>query len=141
MNTYDNHLNLDTYHEIAFKKFAWFIRTQSFLAVLFSRMSANNNVFVEWEEHIISQEKGNRVVHYFLKNENGDSVLAVVGTERSIRHMVYVVAEEYLQAYGSEGFINASTKWQARRDVLHWLTGMVSKHRPSSLVSSTYVIN
>ncbi|KAH7838628.1 hypothetical protein Vadar_029273 [Vaccinium darrowii] len=50
--------------------------------------------------------------------------------------MVYVVAEEYLQAYGSEGFINASTKWQARRDVLHWLTGMVSKHRPSSPVSN-----
>ncbi|KAL6990643.1 hypothetical protein U1Q18_008761 [Sarracenia purpurea var. burkii] len=99
-------------------------------------MSADNNVFVAWEEHIISQEKGNRVVHFFLKNESGDLVLAVVGTERSIRHMIYVVTDEYLQTYGSEGFINASTKWRARREVVDWLTAMVSKHCPPPYVSS-----
>lgn len=69
-------------------------------------MSSDNNVFVGWEEHVISNEKGNRIVHYFLKNESGNAVLAVVGTERSIRHMMYVVAEEYLQAYGSESLLN-----------------------------------
>ncbi|GFZ03367.1 hypothetical protein Acr_15g0019750 [Actinidia rufa] len=93
-------------------------------------MSADNNVFVAWEEHILSQEKGNRVVHFLLKNERGESVLAVVGTERSVRHMIYVVADEYLPVYGSEGFTNVSTKWRARRQVVDWLTTMVSKHRP-----------
>ena len=101
-------------------------------------MSADNNVFVAWEEHILSQEKGNRVVHFFLKNKRGESVLAVVGTERSVRHMIYVVADEYLQTYGSEGFINASTKWRARREVVDLLTAMVSKHPPSLDISSTY---
>ncbi|KAF5943464.1 hypothetical protein HYC85_017541 [Camellia sinensis] len=99
-------------------------------------MSADTNVFVAWEEHIISQEKGNRMVHFFLKNASGDSVLAVVGTERSIRHMIYVVADEYLQAYGSEGFINATTKWRARREVVDWLTSMVSKNRPPLDISN-----
>ncbi|XP_052201341.1 uncharacterized protein LOC127807495 isoform X2 [Diospyros lotus] len=93
-------------------------------------MSSDANLFVEWEEHIISPEKGNRVVHYFLKNVSGDSVLAVIGTEKSIRHMIYVVADEYLQAYGSDGFINTNTKWRARREVVDWLTLMVSKHHP-----------
>ncbi|PSS24763.1 DUF724 domain-containing protein [Actinidia chinensis var. chinensis] len=99
-------------------------------------MSADNNVFVAWEEHILSQEKGNRVVHFFLKNKRGESVLAVVGTERSVRHMIYVVADEYLQAYGSKGFINASTKWRARREVVDWLTAMVSKHPPPLDISN-----
>ncbi|PSS10432.1 DUF724 domain-containing protein [Actinidia chinensis var. chinensis] len=99
-------------------------------------MSADNNVFVAWEEHILSQEKGNRVVHFLLKNERGESVLAVVGTERSVRHMIYVVADEYLQVYGSEGFTNASTKWRARRQVVDWLTTMVSKHRPPLDISN-----
>ncbi|KAI8524948.1 hypothetical protein RHMOL_Rhmol13G0189400 [Rhododendron molle] len=104
-------------------------------------MSSDNNVFVEWEEHVISNEKGNRIVHYFLKNESGNAVLAVVGTERSIRHMIYVVAEEYLQAYGSERLINASMKWRARREVVDWLTAMVSKHRPSLQISNAQTSN
>ncbi|KAJ0082777.1 hypothetical protein Patl1_09672 [Pistacia atlantica] len=93
-------------------------------------MSKDTHGFVAWEEHIICHERGNRVVHFYLKDTFGDLVLAVVGTERSIRHMMYVVSDEFLNAYGSERFINASTKWRARREVVDWLSSLVVKCRP-----------
>ncbi|GAU38962.1 hypothetical protein TSUD_378380 [Trifolium subterraneum] len=45
-------------------------------------------VFVSWEEELICQERGNRVIHFYLRDMSGNSVLAVVGTERSVRHMM-----------------------------------------------------
>lgn len=98
-------------------------------------MMTNTHSFVSWEEHTLCQERGNRVVHYYLKEASGEFVLAVIGTERSIRHMMYVVSDEFVETYGSKGFINACTKWRARREVVEWLTSLVS--RPSwSEVSS-----
>jgi hypothetical protein len=99
-------------------------------------MSANDDAFVAWEEHIICHERGSRVVHYHLKDTFGDLVLAVIGTERSIRHMTYVVSDEFLEAYGSNESINASTKWRARREVVDWLTSMVSNEGSPLHVSS-----
>ncbi|XP_058081109.1 uncharacterized protein LOC131229229 isoform X2 [Magnolia sinica] len=90
-------------------------------------MSANGGSFVEWEEQFVSQERGNRVVHYFLKNSTGDSFLAVVGTERSLRHMVYVVSDEFLQVHGSEKSNIACFKWRSKREVVDWLTSLLSK--------------
>jgi hypothetical protein len=101
-------------------------------------MSVSNDVFVAWEEHIICHERGSRVVHYHLKDTFGGLVLAVIGTERSIRHMTYVVSDEFLEAYGSNESINASTKWRARREVVDWLTSMVSNEGSPLHVSSTY---
>lgn len=93
-------------------------------------MSANNHSFVAWEEHILCHERGNRVVHYYLKDASGDLILAVVGTERSIRHMMYVVSDDFVRAYGSQGSLNSCTKWRARREVVDWLTSLVSRqHR------------
>ncbi|XP_061344348.1 uncharacterized protein LOC133290289 [Gastrolobium bilobum] len=86
-------------------------------------------VFVAWEEQVICQERGNRVIHFYLKDASGNSVLAVVGTERSVRHMMYVVHDHFLQAYGSTQPINAC-KWRARREVVDWLTCLVSRNRP-----------
>ncbi|CAN1773476.1 DUF724 domain-containing protein 3 [Linum perenne] len=91
------------------------------------KMSANGSFFVEWKEQFVSQERGNRVVHYFLKDSSGEFILAVVGTERSVRHMFYVVAEEFVQAYGAENSIHAGFKWRSRREVVDWLTSMLSK--------------
>ncbi|XP_044461489.1 uncharacterized protein LOC123192868 [Mangifera indica] len=93
-------------------------------------MSKDTHGFVAWEEHIICHERGNRIVHFYLKDAFGDLVLAVVGTERSIRHMMYVVSDEFLNAYGSERFINVSTKWRARREVVDWLSSLVAKCQP-----------
>lgn len=101
-------------------------------------MAADNHVFVAWEERVISQEKGHRVVHYYLKGFSGESILAVVGTERSIRHITYVVSEDYLDAFGHTRTINSGTKWRTRREVVEWLTFLVSKRRQSSPISSTY---
>ncbi|XP_051128506.1 uncharacterized protein LOC127249639 [Andrographis paniculata] len=91
-------------------------------------MAGNEHYFVEWKEQYVSKERGNRVVHYFLKDNSGESILAVVGTERSVRHMFYVVSEEFLNAYGSEN--HAGFRWRSRREVVNWLTSMLSKqHR------------
>lgn len=90
-------------------------------------MSGNGHYFVEWKEEFVSQEQGNRVVHYFLKDSTGESVLAVVGTERSVRHMFYVIAEDFLEAYGKENSVHAGFKWRSRREVVDWLTSMLSK--------------
>ena len=92
------------------------------------KMSANGQCFVEWKEQFVSQERGHRVVHYFLKDSTGNFILAVVGTERSVRHMFYVVADEFLNAYGSENSVHAGFKWRSRREVVDWLTSMLSKH-------------
>ncbi|CAI0440239.1 unnamed protein product [Linum tenue] len=93
-------------------------------------MAVSRNVsFVEWEEHIICHERGNRVVHYYLKNALGQSLLAVIGTERSVRHMIYVVSDGFLVAYGTDFGLSASTKWRARREVVDWLAAMVSRDR------------
>jgi len=90
------------------------------------RMAADTVEFVSWEEHIISQERGNRVVHYFLKDSSGNLILAVQGTERSVRHMIYVVSDEFIDKYESMNYVNSSTKWRARRDVIDWLSRLVS---------------
>lgn len=91
------------------------------------KMTVNDRCFVEWKEQFVSQERGNRVVHYYLKDSGGESVLAVVGTERSVRHMCYVAAEEFLEICGKEGCVPAGFKWRSRREVVDWLTSMLSK--------------
>ncbi|XP_059307103.1 uncharacterized protein LOC132058784 [Lycium ferocissimum] len=99
-------------------------------------MAAENHVFISWEEHFISQEKGHRIVHYYLKDFSGEKILAVVGTERSIRQMMYVVSEDFLDAFGQTSTINSGTKWQAKRDVVEWLTFLISKRHRSSANSN-----
>nr|XP_017247553.1 PREDICTED: uncharacterized protein LOC108218903 isoform X2 [Daucus carota subsp. sativus] len=92
--------------------------------------ASDNPCFVEWKEQFVSKERGNRVVHYYLKDVAGESILAVVGTERSVRHMFYVVSEEFLSAHGGENSDYSGYRWRSRREVVNWLTSMLSKqHR------------
>ncbi|KVI02338.1 uncharacterized protein LOC112500076 [Cynara cardunculus var. scolymus] len=90
-------------------------------------MAESGQSFVEWKEEFVSKERGKRVVHYFLKEKSGESVLAVVGTERSVRHMFYVVAEEFLRVNELNRSVNAAYRWRSRREVVNWLTSMLSK--------------
>ncbi|KAI3466432.1 hypothetical protein Pfo_023095 [Paulownia fortunei] len=90
-------------------------------------MAAQEHYFVEWKEQYVSKERGNRVVHYFLKDNLGESILTVVGTERSVRHMFYVVSEEFLCVHGTETSVYAGFRWRSRREVVNWLTSMLSK--------------
>ncbi|KAK6133190.1 hypothetical protein DH2020_033080 [Rehmannia glutinosa] len=91
---------------------------------------SNNEVLRAWEERVISQEKGSRIVHYILKDSTGNSVIAVVGRERSINHMSYAITEDYLRVFGSTCTVHAGTRWRARRDVVHWLISVVSRAGP-----------
>ena len=63
-------------------------------------MSESLPDFVEWREQYINQERGSRLVHYYLEDSSGESYLAVVGAERSLRHMLYVSSSELCQASG-----------------------------------------
>ncbi|XP_078430088.1 agenet and bromo-adjacent homology (BAH) domain-containing protein [Wolffia australiana] len=90
-------------------------------------MGMNGRDFVEWREHFVSQERGSRVVHFFLEDSSGDSCLAAVGTERSLRHMLYVVAEEFLQEAGIEKSAASNLKWRSRREVVDWLKTFLPK--------------
>ncbi|KAM7251873.1 hypothetical protein ACFE04_023756 [Oxalis oulophora] len=90
-------------------------------------MGGTGNCFVEWKEEFVSQERGRRVVHYFLKNSAAEFVLAVVGTERSLRHMFYVAEEDFLCANGVDSSMYSNFKWRSRREVVDWLTSMLAK--------------
>ncbi|KAG6470340.1 hypothetical protein ZIOFF_071405 [Zingiber officinale] len=79
-------------------------------------MSASGPDFVKWSEKFISQERGHRVVHYYLEDSSGDSYLAVVGIECSLRHMLYVIADEFYQMYEADKLQLSSLKWRSRRE-------------------------
>ncbi|GJN11075.1 hypothetical protein PR202_ga29240 [Eleusine coracana subsp. coracana] len=82
--------------------------------------------FVRWREEFVSQERGSRVVHYYLEDAAGGSHLAVVGTERSLRHMLYVVSEDFRAAQGCDGVDGGpARKWRSRREVVDWLASLI----------------
>ncbi|RLM85050.1 hypothetical protein C2845_PM04G32150 [Panicum miliaceum] len=88
--------------------------------------------FVRWREEFVSQERGSRVVHYYLDDAAGGSHLAVVGTERSLRHMLYVVSEDFRAAWGcgsgaddGAGPAVFARKWRSRREVVDWLASFL----------------
>ncbi|KAI3440216.1 BAH domain-containing protein [Psidium guajava] len=99
-------------------------------------MSDDKDGFVAWEERIICAERGNRVVHFYLKDASGNSVLAVVGTERSIRHMMYIATDDFVQLYGSNGLIKGCKKWRARREVVELLASLVSNSETDDTVEA-----
>ncbi|OIW16688.1 hypothetical protein TanjilG_28745 [Lupinus angustifolius] len=75
--------------------------------------------YVSWEEVFVSSEKGRRVVHYFLKRQSGDSDLAVIGKEKSLRHMHYRYALK-------NPSLGPYLKPKSRREVIDWLDSIVS---------------
>ncbi|XP_019176883.1 PREDICTED: uncharacterized protein LOC109172190 [Ipomoea nil] len=102
-------------------------------------MSGEYRAFVAWEEKFIAEEKGSRIIHYYLKDTVGGSLLAVVGRERSIRHITYTVSGEFLDYYRCWNAPIAGTKWRARRDVVEWLISLVPRHHPSSPISDPQI--
>lgn len=94
--------------------------------------------FVRWIEEFLSQEKGSRVVHYYLEDAAGVPHLAVVGRERSLRHMLYVVSEDFHGPQGSGGAADAqgmfARKWRSRREVVDWLESFL----PAKTLTSNF---
>lgn len=98
-------------------------------------MAENPPDFVKWKEEFVSQERGNRIVHFFLEDTNGESHLAVIGTERSLRHMLYVASEDFcMSRFGfSDKSAASALKWRSRREAVDWLSSLIpTKSLPKS---------
>ncbi|KAJ0981924.1 hypothetical protein J5N97_010179 [Dioscorea zingiberensis] len=95
-------------------------------------MAAKGPDFVKWREEIVSKERGGRVVHYYLEDSLGQSFLAAIGTERSLRHMFYVVSEEFPAVSGSEKPELFGLPWRSRRSLLEWLDSFLPKQSTDS---------
>ncbi|KAJ6807597.1 uncharacterized protein M6B38_169165 [Iris pallida] len=96
---------------------------------------------VRWEEVVVSNDKGRRVVNYYVEDSRGRMDLAVVGREKSVRHMTYVVSNQFFRsllvgksscpsasvlAAGVAGVGFGCLKWKSRREVVEWLSEIVA---------------
>ncbi|XVE91411.1 hypothetical protein REPUB_Repub01dG0007200 [Reevesia pubescens] len=79
--------------------------------------------YVSWEEVNVSTDKGRREVHYYLKRTDGVSDLAVIGKEKSLRHMSYHFAIKNRSLFFSS---TSFYKLKSRREVVYWLNSVVS---------------
>ncbi|TVU05777.1 hypothetical protein EJB05_48960 [Eragrostis curvula] len=109
--------------------------------------------WTQWEEVVVSNDRGRRLVHYFLRGPGEERELAVVGRERSPRHMWYAVQGRFLRSLaaaagaaaavapspsrspasaaggpgaGSGADGDVPRKWRSRREVVDWLSSLVS---------------
>lgn len=85
--------------------------------------------YVSWEEVFVSTDRGRREVHYFLKKRDGISDLAVIGKEKSLRHMSYhnAIGDRVLIPLASPSSSSSLLlKLKSRREVVDWLNSVVS---------------
>lgn len=78
--------------------------------------------YVRWEEVFVSADKGRREVHYYLKRSDGSPDLAVIGKEKSLRHMSYHYAFRNRSLFPAASLV----KLKSRREVVDWLKSVVS---------------
>ncbi|KAL8156899.1 hypothetical protein AgCh_001851 [Apium graveolens] len=90
-------------------------------------MSGNTHVYKAWTEKRISEDKGKRVLHYYLLSTSTSPLLAVVGTETNDRHYRYAVSEKYIEVFGSSEDINIRTTWTNRTVVKEWLQSLIKR--------------
>uniref|UniRef100_A0A0A9ELF4 Uncharacterized protein n=1 Tax=Arundo donax TaxID=35708 RepID=A0A0A9ELF4_ARUDO len=97
-------------------------------------LAAARGRWTQWEEEVVSNDRGRRLVHYFLRGPGGERELAVVGRERSPRHMSYAVQGRFLRSLAAAAGAGAGAgadggvprKWRSRREVVDWLSSLVS---------------
>ncbi|XP_057733038.1 uncharacterized protein LOC130948333 isoform X1 [Arachis stenosperma] len=83
--------------------------------------------YVRWEEVWVSREKGRREVHYVLRRRDGSSDLALVGKEKSLRHMFYHYAlPTQKKLLASMGSSVSFSKLKSRKEVVDWLDSLFS---------------
>ncbi|KAJ8448234.1 hypothetical protein Cgig2_025158 [Carnegiea gigantea] len=71
--------------------------------------------YVGWQELYVCGDKGMREIHYYLKKKDGGLDLAVVGKEKSLRHITYRLLLD--SSLSSSSFV----KLRSRREVIDWL--------------------
>ncbi|KAL8058579.1 hypothetical protein ABFX02_03G027900 [Erythranthe guttata] len=105
-----------------------FLKTMELLSLFHAKgqWMSNNQVQRGWEERVICPEKGSREVHYILRDSTANSLLVVVGIERSYNHTFYTVTEDYLRVFGSTAAVNARTAWKVRKYVVEFLISITS---------------
>ncbi|PKU85066.1 uncharacterized protein LOC110097256 [Dendrobium catenatum] len=109
-------------------------------------MDSEFQVWVRWEEEIVSNDRGRREVHYYVRDDCGGRDLAVVGREKSVRHMAYAVPAKFYQSLislsdtASPSGVNSAAaalpsdlKLRTRRQVVDWLSLLVSDSTPYGL--------
>lgn len=101
-------------------------------------MSGKKQIYKAWEQVDMCDEKGNRVIHFYLRSTSASPVLAAVGTEKRGHHYVYIVSKEFVETFGSSPAINARTKWTAREHVTDWLVSLVRNGNLSPTKPGTY---
>ena len=72
----------------------------------------------------MSSDRGRREVHYYLKRNDGSSDLAVIGKEKSLRHISYHYAirnRSLLSIAPSSSLL----KLRSRRELIDWLNSIV----------------
>ncbi|XP_022733539.1 uncharacterized protein LOC111287323 [Durio zibethinus] len=79
--------------------------------------------YVSWEQVNVSTDRGRREVHYYLKRRDGVLDLAVIGKEKSLRHMSYHFAIKNRSYFFSP---TSFYKLESRREVVCWLNSVVS---------------
>nr|APR63820.1 agenet domain-containing family protein [Populus tomentosa] len=79
--------------------------------------------YVSWEEVNVSSDKGRREVKYYLKKNDGGIDLAIIGKEKSLRHMSYYFAISIRSNFYS---MTPPVKLKSRREVIDWLNSIVS---------------
>jgi hypothetical protein len=108
-------------------------------------LAAVSGRWTQWEEVVVSNDRGRRLVHYFLRGPGEERELAVVGRERSPRHMSYAVQDPFLLSLAAaagavepspsrspasvaaaEAEGGAPRKWRSKRQVVDWLSSLVS---------------
>ncbi|KAF8378463.1 hypothetical protein HHK36_029803 [Tetracentron sinense] len=99
-----------------------------------SSAKSPSSLFEKWEEVLVSNDKGRREVHYYLKRRDGGSDLAVVGRERSLRHMAYHYALCNRSLLLSLAPSSSLLKLRSRRDVVDWLSSIVPGNHAAPLV-------
>ncbi|XVF43029.1 hypothetical protein PTKIN_Ptkin02bG0007700 [Pterospermum kingtungense] len=100
--------------------------------------SSSTAAYVSWEEVNVSGDKGRREVHYYLKRRDGVSDLAVIGKEKSSRHMSYRFAIKNRSLFFSTTSFH---KLKSRKEVVYWLDSVISdssSREPYCSVGSFY---
>lgn len=102
-------------------------------------MGSEFKFWVRWEEEMVSNDRGRREVHYYVRDGGGGRDLAVVGREKSARHISYAVPAKFVQSLvrlsdaasssavkPAVAALPSDLKLRSRRQVVDWLSLLVS---------------